>query len=54
MVNNNMDQQPKKDEKESQKPVASPRPNETGSIAVSGHIRIFDPNTQEVIIEARA
>lgn len=30
------------------------KPNETGSISVEGHIRIFDPKTKEVIVEKRA
>jgi hypothetical protein len=35
-----------------------PRPvpgavNEAGSIHVSGYVRIFDPNTQETLVEAR-
>ncbi len=29
------------------------RPNENGQIAISGHIKIFDPNTQEVIVDKR-
>jgi hypothetical protein len=35
---------------------ASPakKPNETGSISVEGHIRIFDPATKEVLVEKRA
>jgi hypothetical protein len=36
-------------------PQAQPsRPNETGTISVEGHIRIFDPNTKEVHVEGRA
>ena len=30
------------------------RPNETGSISVQAHFRIFDPNTQKTIVEGRA
>lgn len=30
------------------------RPNETGSVSVQGHIRIRDPNTQQVFVEKRA
>jgi len=30
------------------------KPQETGSISVEGHIRIFDPKTKEVIVEKRA
>jgi len=28
-------------------------PNENGQVAISGHIKIFDPNTNEVIIDKR-
>ena len=35
-------------------PAPAKRPNECGSIAVSGHVKIFDPNTKEVILETRA
>lgn len=28
-------------------------PNENGQIAISGHIKIFDPNTNEVIVDKR-
>lgn len=50
------------DKKDDKKPVqdnvqAVPRPkrpNETGSITVEGHIRIFDPKTKDVYVEKRA
>lgn len=34
-----------------QKPA---RPNETGSISVQAHMRIFDPTTQKTYVEGRA
>lgn len=35
--------------------VAKPRkPNETGSISVQAHMRIFDPKTQKTYVEGRA
>jgi hypothetical protein len=34
--------------------VPANKPQETGSISVEGHIRIFDPKTKEVIVEKRA
>jgi hypothetical protein len=38
-----------------QQPVAPAKPpQETGTISVEGHIRIFDPKTKEVIVEKRA
>ena len=30
------------------------RPNDTGSISVEGHVRIFDPKTKETFVEKRA
>ena len=33
---------------------APKRPNETGSISVEGHVRIFDPKTKETFVEKRA
>ena len=35
-----------------EKPVR--KPDDTGAITVSGHLRIFDPKTQETIVEKRA
>lgn len=31
----------------------SPYVNEAGSVNVSGYIRVFDPQTQEVLVEVR-
>jgi hypothetical protein len=40
---------------ETQKTAAqSRRPNETGSISVQAHMRIFDPKTQKTYVEGRA
>jgi len=36
-----------------QKPTGK-RPNETGSISVEGHVRIFDPASKEIYVEKRA
>ncbi len=30
------------------------RPNETGSISVEAHVKIFDPKTKEIYVEKRA
>ena len=38
-----------------QQPAApAKKPQETGTVSVEGHIRIFDPKTKEVIVEKRA
>lgn len=38
-----------------QKTVSQPRrPNETGTISVQAHMRIFDPKTQKTYVEGRA
>jgi|TARA_B110000503_G_C7009884_1_gene355183 hypothetical protein len=34
--------------------IPAKKPQETGTISVEGHIRIFDPKTKEVIVEKRA
>ena len=33
---------------------AEKKPNDTGSISVEGHVRIFDPKTKETFVEKRA
>jgi len=36
-------------------PQAKPaRPNETGTVSVQAHMRIFDPKTQKTYVEGRA
>jgi hypothetical protein len=40
--------------KSPQPTVPAKKPNETGSISVEGHVRIFDPKTKEVLVEKRA
>lgn len=49
------------DNKQNQQPAPQPsqpqtrrKPNEVGGIAVSGFVKIFDPNTKETILETRA
>jgi hypothetical protein len=40
---------------EAQKNGSQPRrPNETGTISVQAHMRIFDPKTQKTYVEGRA
>jgi len=40
---------------ETQQTAAQPRrPNETGTISVQAHMRIFDPKTQKTYVEGRA
>jgi hypothetical protein len=34
--------------------VKPTRPNETGTISVQAHMRIFDPKTQKTYVEGRA
>jgi hypothetical protein len=40
-------------DKSVQPSAAQRRPNETGSINVQAHLRIFDPNTKKTIVEKR-
>jgi hypothetical protein len=53
-INISMDQN--MEENKQSQPAVSPesRPNERGSFAVMGHVKIFDPNTKETIVETRA
>lgn len=48
MVNNNMNENPTVE----QKPVK--KPNEAGVFSVEAHVKIYDPNTKEVLVEKRA
>ena len=55
MVNNNMNEKSEataKIEPGVIKPVK--KPNETGALSVESFVKIFDPNTREVIVEKRA
>lgn len=55
MVNNNMNE---KTESASKIELATPKqpakPNENGALHIEGFVKIFDPNTKEVIVEKRA
>lgn len=44
------------DQQQPQQPADQPqkRPTDQGSVAVEGFVRIYDPNTQRVYLEARA
>jgi len=41
-------------EKKQQQPKQVKKPNEAGAVSVEAHIKIFDPNTQEVFINKRS
>jgi hypothetical protein len=45
---------PKQSVEAQQKTVPARRPNETGTISVQAHMRIFDPKTQKTYVEGRA
>lgn len=40
--------------KQTNQPQPAKKPNDTGTIHVEGFVRIFDPKTQETIVEKRA
>lgn len=48
-----MDYKDQKTEKKLDKEMKKQKPDEQGAIAVSGHIKIFDPNSGEVIVDKR-
>ena len=50
-MNDNADNVPKTEQIQ-KNPVK--RPNETGSVYIEAHIKIFDPNTNDVLVEKRA
>jgi hypothetical protein len=45
---------PKQSVEAQQKAAPARRPNETGTISVQAHMRIFDPKTQKTYVEGRA
>jgi hypothetical protein len=51
-----MANQTEKQTVDSKPPTAQParRPNETGTISVQAHMRIFDPKNQKTYVEGRA
>lgn len=52
-----MHNQEPKDTKPEVKATAQPaqrRPNDTGSVVVQAHMKIFDPVTKQVFVEGRA
>jgi hypothetical protein len=51
MIMSNTQQKQPVEAKTQEKPS---RPNETGSISVEAHMRIFDPKTQKTYVEGRA
>lgn len=36
-----------------QEKTPAPKPNETGGVYVSSHLKIYDPNTKEVLVQKR-
>lgn len=49
-----MDEKIEKTQQQAQKPQPVTKPNERAGFAVMGHVKIFDPNTKEVMVETRA
>lgn len=39
---------------ETRKEIPESKPNESGSVSIQGHIKIFDPITKEVFINKRS
>ena len=48
-----MDLKNQKTNEKSEKKMTNTKPNDTGSIAISGHVKIFDPNNNEVFVDKR-
>jgi len=51
MIQNN---QPVEKKSVVEQPERAKRPNEQGSISVTGFVKIFDPTTKETFVEIRA
>ena len=51
MMQNN---QPANQETNPEPQAQAKRPNETGSVSVTGFVKIFDPKTKETFVETRA
>lgn len=52
-INNIMQKQHSSQDRGKQPSETSPLVSDAGSIHVSGYVRVFDPNTQEILVEAR-
>jgi len=50
MINKNMTS---KTDKIKTKPIPNKKPNELGGFYFSSHIKIFDPNTKEILVKKR-
>jgi hypothetical protein len=50
----NQDKMPNNPNSQNQQRVAPARPNETSGLNIDEHVRIFDPNSQQVLLEKRA
>jgi hypothetical protein len=53
MINKNIENKPKDESKDSNKSNGK-KPNETNGVYLTSHIRIFDPNTNEILLQKRA
>ena len=48
-----MDAKTQPQNQKAEKQMPSTKPNDLGKLAISGHIKIFDPNSQEVFVDKR-
>jgi hypothetical protein len=53
MINKNIENKSRIDEKDNKK-SQDKKPNETNGVYLTSHIKIFDPNTNEVLLKKRA
>jgi len=52
MINNFIGKEVKSDDKKVEEPKR--KPNEHNGVYLSSHLKIFDPNTNEVLVQKRA
>jgi hypothetical protein len=53
MINKEMNDKSKSDGNQAQPPSTGAKPNEVGGFYFSSSVKIFDPNSQEIIVHKR-
>jgi len=48
-----MQEKTEKPQQQTSKPQPTAKPNDRAGFAVTGHVRIFDPNSKKVYVETR-
>ena len=51
MINKSMNH--KQENSDKNKKASDIKPNETGGVFISSHVKIYDPNTKEILVQKR-